>query len=399
MSISHSAVILNGKQYRVGETKPELYIRGQMLRVKAGGEYLVPVKAPDVKRGKVKGMTPQSAKRLRAKCECYRLKGNPPTVYLGATFTLGWVQTEDNLPRIQNAYAEMSHTFFVWFHRHFPESVLIYRNEQQVGRKNHEGKPHFHCLIYTPSPTVCPDDSLEEVQSGFSISMRSKWLELQAIYAGKYGFEHHSRAAEKIGVVFNPPPQNKTDAIARYLSKHAAKNGDQNTYPGRAWGIVNETLLEPVPALNLIPSFCKDNPAIISRAMVYMRREARKLQRYSLTLRYFKKCIKSIDAEGVQFIQDYTTPRLKRLWKRYTNCVNSFKDNTPLPQYFREYVLQHYGEPSRIHCLMPKMPDYGTLHPMPLRAAMSKGFTLDGISTATQTRLVLEAFKRALRDF
>lgn len=216
----------------------EMYIGRHGILEKTHTGKGLPDHLKSCKRGKVRGFSAGSVRRLRETLFCKRVERS---YCLGTTFTVPW-KTESCTPAVLKRFHATFNRFRVRFVTDFPHSSFIYRVELQK-----RGAPHLHCVVYV-SIDDCESDLAGRAaampdmarRALAKIAIRDLWvasLDSDITWA-------QYRSAERHSVAFDDLSGADCGALFRYLCDHASKKKQaQLGYPGRQWGVIGRNNL------------------------------------------------------------------------------------------------------------------------------------------------------------
>lgn len=229
----------------------EMYIGRHGILEKTYTGKGLPEHLKSCKRGKVRGLSAGSVRRLR---ETLFTKRVDDSYCLGSTFTVPW-KTQSCTQEVLDRFGATFKRFRNRFVTDFPSSSFIYRVELQK-----RGAPHLHCVMY-----IAKDDCEKDL-AGRAAAMpdmarralakadiRDMWVNSLdgAITWGQY---HNAR---RHSVDFDDLSGADCGALFRYLCDHASKKKQaQLGYPGRQWGVIGRDNLvsDPLVDVGAFPS-------------------------------------------------------------------------------------------------------------------------------------------------
>lgn len=220
----------------------EYGIKASFKGVKVRGKHL-----DGVKRGKIRGWSAGSVRRLR---ETLLSRHVPDSQVVGVTFTLPW---KKDVPHIDEVFRAIMERFRVAFSRAYPKSAAIYRIELQK-----RGMPHLHCIM-----SFAPGESYDKGK------LLLLWWKngFQDLRDGSMdGFIKYGVKCEIMG--------SNVVRLVQYLCDHASKRKQaQLGWKGRQWGVIGSKNLCNRPT-KMLPPF----PT--ARAEGYFWRLIHRLTRY-----------------------------------------------------------------------------------------------------------------------
>lgn len=217
-SISHNRGLVQGERIELLD-----YGVKASFKVQVRGKQL-----DGVKRGKIKGWSLSSVRRLR---ETLLRRFVPDSQVVGVTLTLPWKGEVENIGKVFRACLNR---FKVAFHRQFPHSALIYRVELQQRQM-----PHLHCIVFIAKADGRYDGGWWVYawwRHGFS-DLRDGSMD---------GYIEHGVKAEIMG--------ENAKRLVQYLCDHTSKKKQsQMGWTGRQWGVIGGNNLVNRPGEYLPP--------------------------------------------------------------------------------------------------------------------------------------------------
>jgi len=180
-----------------------------------------------VKRGKIRGWSANSARRLR---DTLNEKWVPDSQVVGLTLTLPWKNEFDGLA---DEFRKSVHRFSIAFRRAYPNSAAVYRIELQT-----RGMPHLHAICFFGSGDRFLSDELLVMwwKQGFRDLRDGSMM----------GYLRRGVKCDSLNL--------NAKRLVMYLCDHTSKRKQaQLGWVGRQWGVIASSNLSNRPFGNLPP--------------------------------------------------------------------------------------------------------------------------------------------------
>lgn len=200
-------------------SKPRTYalsVHAGMLKVKNPQSLTTPLPAAGHVRGKIKGFSRASRKRMIEFMACVR--GHGSFLFLTLTYP-------DQFPPDSDTWHRHFEAFRDRFEHHYPKYRMIWRLET-MDRKSGENTgvvaPHWHGMVFLPE---IESAALDDLSSDIQGEIRQMWYEIVS-----------SGDADHLLYGADVCPVRSVRHAMKYISKYIAKTGFDNLEIGRRWG-------------------------------------------------------------------------------------------------------------------------------------------------------------------